>query len=59
MLADYLHEVQLEIETKREIKLNCVISHGFRKGFSIITNALNHRNKRYVFNADIKAFSRP
>ncbi|PRX03471.1 UNVERIFIED_ORG: RNA-directed DNA polymerase [Martelella mediterranea] len=33
-----------------------VLSHGFKKGSSIITNAANHRNKRWVFNIDLKDF---
>lgn len=32
------------------------LSHGFRKDHSIITNAKNHKNKRYVFNIDLKDF---
>lgn len=32
------------------------LSHGFRKKHSIVTNAYNHRNKRYVFNVDLKDF---
>lgn len=32
------------------------LSHGFRYKHSIVTNALNHRNKRYVFNVDLKDF---
>lgn len=32
------------------------ISHGFRKNHSILTNAINHRNKRYVFNLDLQDF---
>jgi hypothetical protein len=32
------------------------LSHGFRKEHSIITNAKNHKNKRYVFNIDLKDF---
>ena len=32
------------------------LSHGFRKGHSIITNASNHKNRRYVFNVDLKDF---
>ena len=32
------------------------LSHGFRLKHSIITNAQNHRNKRYVFNVDLKDF---
>ena len=32
------------------------LSHGFRKKHSIVTNAKKHRNKRYVFNVDLKSF---
>lgn len=32
------------------------LSHGFRKKHSIVTNASNHRNKRYVFNVDLENF---
>lgn len=32
------------------------LSHGFRKDHSIITNAKNHKNMRYVFNVDLKDF---
>ena len=32
------------------------IAHGFKRKRSIITNALQHRKRRYVFNVDIKDF---
>lgn len=32
------------------------LSHGFRKKHSIISNALLHKNKRHVFNIDLKDF---
>lgn len=32
------------------------VSHGYKKGYSIYTNARNHKGKRYVFNVDIKDF---
>lgn len=32
------------------------IAHGFKRRRSIITNALRHRHRRYVFNADIADF---
>jgi RNA-directed DNA polymerase len=32
------------------------ISHGFKRKRSIITNALQHRNKRFVFNLDLEDF---
>lgn len=32
------------------------LSHGFRWRHSIITNASNHKNKRYVFNIDLEEF---
>jgi RNA-directed DNA polymerase len=33
-----------------------VLSHGFRPGYSIITNANVHRNRRFVFNVDLENF---
>ena len=32
------------------------LSHGFRRGHSILTNANNHGGKRYVFNIDLDGF---
>ncbi|QNH75036.1 RNA-directed DNA polymerase [Pseudomonas protegens] len=32
------------------------ISHGFKQGHSIITNAETHKKRRYVFNVDLKGF---
>ena len=32
------------------------LSHGFRKNHSIVTNAWRHKNKRYVFNIDLRDF---
>ena len=32
------------------------IAHGFKRGRSIITNASQHRNRRYVFNIDLEDF---
>ena len=50
-LADLLNECFDEI--CNENKKRKSLSHGFRKDHSIITNARNHRNKRYVFNIDL------
>lgn len=33
-----------------------IVAHGFRKGYSIKTNAEKHKNRRYVFNVDLKDF---
>lgn len=54
-LAELLSRIESEMELKRTTKAR-VLSHGFKKGFSIITNASHHRNKRWVFNVDIKDF---
>ena len=32
------------------------MAHGFKRDCSIITNAVRHRNRRYVFNADLEIF---
>lgn len=50
LLQDCIHD----INKKRKIK--SVLSHGFRRDCSIITNALEHKNKKYVFNIDLADF---
>lgn len=37
-------------------KIESALSHGFRRKYSIITNATVHRNKRYVFNIDLENY---
>ena len=51
-LADLLSECYSELYNDNRKSL----SHGFRKNHSIITNAKNHKNKRYVFNVDLQDF---
>ena len=53
-LADVLGECLLELEgpEKRKNKL----SHAFRNGYSIITNAKAHTSRRYVLNVDLQNF---
>ncbi|SPD48442.1 retron Ec67 family RNA-directed DNA polymerase/endonuclease [Cupriavidus neocaledonicus] len=53
-LATALEECIADIEKLTNRKNNA--SHGFRPGKSILTNASAHRNKRYVFNIDLKDF---
>lgn len=53
-LATALEECISDIETLTNRKNKA--SHGFRPGKSILTNASAHRNKRYVFNVDLKDF---
>lgn len=55
-LANFLQDIYLELQEKRKVKPNCVVSHGFKPQLSIITNARNHRNKTYVFNSDLQDF---
>ena len=52
-LTDLLTECRLEIEAAEPRKL---VSHGFREGGSIITNARQHKNRRYVLNLDLEGF---
>ena len=54
-LAVLLSEILTELETQRA-KDQCLLSHGFKAGYSIITNASFHRNKRFVFNLDLRDF---
>lgn len=53
-LADLLNTCFDEICIKSKHKRS--LSYGFRKGESIVTNAINHRNKRHVFNVDLQDF---
>ena len=43
-------------EINKDKNITKPISHGFRKGASILTNASVHRGRRFVFNVDIKDF---
>ena len=54
-LASLLLDIHAELELARS-PLQCQLAHGFKRKFSIVTNASSHRNKRYVFNADLKDF---
>jgi hypothetical protein len=54
-LADLLLDIQFEQESFKT-KKQCILAHGFKKELSIVTNAQNHRNRRYVFNVDLKDF---
>lgn len=53
-LSDGLQSCLEEINTEKGTTKP--ISHGFRKGASIVTNASIHRGRRFVFNVDIKDF---
>ncbi len=50
LLQDCIEEINKEKGQRN------VISHGFRRNCSIVTNAKPHRNKRYVFNIDLNDF---
>lgn len=52
-LSDLLNNCFAEILSETQQKS---LSHGFRKNHSIVTNANNHKNRRYVFNVDLKDF---
>ncbi|MEY8412997.1 retron Ec67 family RNA-directed DNA polymerase/endonuclease [Lachnospiraceae bacterium 62-26] len=53
-IGDALWKYQKEIWKKNNI--NPIISHGFEKGKSILTNAKVHRDKKYVMNIDLENF---
>lgn len=53
-LSDGLQSCWEEINARKRIARP--ISHGFRRGTSIISNAAAHRSHRFVFNVDIKDF---
>lgn len=52
-LATLLNECRAEIQTSHH---RPPLSHGFREGLSIITNAHVHTGRRYVLNADLADF---
>ncbi|MEZ5781173.1 MAG: reverse transcriptase domain-containing protein [Rhizobiaceae bacterium] len=54
-LSMLLLEIE-EILERDRTRHHCILAHGFKRNLSIITNAENHRNQRYVFNADLKDF---
>lgn len=53
-LADLLYDCVDDINRENEVKTH--ISHGFRRGRSIFTNADQHTGKRYVLNIDLADF---
>ena len=56
-LSDLLYECRKEIEAKEPANpKRRVLSHGFRKGQSIFTNASEHKHRRYVLNLDLQDF---
>lgn len=52
-VADLLNECFNQISKEGNKKS---LSHGFREKHSIVSNAKNHKNKRYVFNVDLQDF---
>ena len=53
-LSDLLQDCVGEINKEKGIR--SVLSHGFRRQYSILTNAAVHKRKRYVFNIDLEDF---
>ena len=52
-LSDILYDCRDEIESQT---VRRPLSHGFRRDLSIITNARQHKRRRYVLNLDLKDF---
>ena len=52
-LADVLYVCSNEINKKESRR---PLSHGFKKGYSIYSNAKCHKNRRYVLNFDLEDF---
>jgi RNA-directed DNA polymerase len=59
-LSDLLQSCQEEISkygrASDSFRAKKVVAQGFRRGFSIVSNAKKHRSKKFVLNADIKDF---
>lgn len=56
LLQDCIQEQEKAYRTLTKDKRPERISHGFHRGRSIITNAQQHRHRRYVLNVDIENF---
>lgn len=56
LLQDCLGEINTDTANDNKTKPSGQISHGFKRGLSIRTNAKKHRNRRYVFNIDLIDF---
>jgi RNA-directed DNA polymerase len=55
-LANLLLRCQSEIKISIGVKDESTLAHGFKPRLSISTNAEKHRNRRWVYNADIEDF---
>lgn len=53
--ADEIQKARTNINSKKTQKSKS-LSHGFKPGFSILTNAKSHRKKRVVLNVDLEDF---
>jgi hypothetical protein len=53
-LSDLLQDCISDINTARRVSSS--IAHGFRRNCSIVSNANEHKHKRYVFNLDLSDF---
>jgi RNA-directed DNA polymerase len=53
-VATLLTDCRVEIESAKPKRRS--LSHGFKKGHSILTNSRPHVGRRYVFNLDLKDF---
>jgi hypothetical protein len=53
-LSNFLQNCLGEIEEAGGRKRS--VSHGFKRGRSIVSNARSHRGRRYVFNLDLEDF---
>jgi retron-type reverse transcriptase len=53
-LTDLLYDCYAII--RKSNKTTLILSYGFQKNLSIFNNANKHKNKRYVFNIDLKNF---
>ena len=52
-LTDILYDCSDEIDSMTNLR---TLSHGFRRNQSIVTNARQHKRRRYVFNLDLENF---
>ena len=55
-LAEHFSRCLSEIDELEGVERKCTLSHGFRSGLGISSNAAQHIHRRWVFNIDLKDF---
>lgn len=55
-MSRVLQDCLVEIEKKQATGSSCILSHGFKRHLSISTNSIQHIDRKWVLNFDLKDF---